>query len=134
MLDSGDRKVIAFAQKIRNMKLNWIMCVLALLVSALFGLLCFEIAKDVDSRNWISLTVSGITTFICLASAIGLEMSDKRIVNIKVNAWVFTVLVALVNIIFCCFVYNIIFYIVVVGLLVLLNVGIVYALYPKQQS
>lgn len=116
------------------MKINWIKCVLALLVSALFGLLCFEIAKDVDFRNWISLTVSGITTFICLASAIGLEMSDKRIVNIKVNAWVFTVLVALVNIIFCCFVYNIIFYIVVVGLLVLLNVGIVYALYPKQQS
>ena len=134
MPDSGDRKVIAFAQKIRNMKINWIKCVLALLVSALFGLLCFEIAKDVDFRNWISLTVSGITTFICLASAIGLEMSDKRIVNIKVNAWVFTVLVALVNIIFCCFVYNIIFYIVVVGLLVLLNVGIVYALYPKQQS
>ncbi len=116
------------------MKINWIKCTLALLVSALFGLLCFEITRDVDSRNWISFAVSGITTLICLVSAIGLDMPDKRIVNIKVNAWVFTILVAVVNVIFCCFAYNIIIYIVVVGLLVLLNVGIVYALYPKQQS
>ena len=116
------------------MKINWEKCILALLVSVLFGLLCFEITKDVDSRNWISFAVSGITTFICLVSAIGLDMSDNRIVNIKVNAWVFTILVALVNVIFSCFVYNIIIYIVVVGFLILLNVGIVYAIYPKQQS
>lgn len=114
------------------MKINWVKCILALLVSALFGLLCFEITRDADSRRWICMTISWITTFICLASATIFDTPDKKTVNIKVNAWLFTILVISANIIFSCFVYNSIVYFTVVGLLVLLNVWTTYALYRRQ--
>lgn len=116
------------------MKIYWFKCVLALLVSALLGLLCFKITKDVDSHKWISMVVSWISIFICLVSATGFDIPEKRIVNIKVAAWLFTALVVLTNLIFSCFVYEIVIYIVIVGLLVLLDVWIIYVLYPKQQS
>lgn len=113
------------------MKINWIKCTLALLVSALLGLLCFEITRSVESSRWIFMVVSWITTFVCLVLATGFEMSDKKIVNIKVNAWIFTILVISANVIFsCCFVYNSI-YLIVVGLLTLLDVWTTYALYHR---
>ncbi len=113
------------------MKINWFKCILAFLASVLVSLLCFEISR-VEPHKWVSMAVGLITSFICLASAIGFDMSDIKKVNIKVNAWIFTLLVVLTNVIFAFFVYDVIIYIVVVGLLVLLDVSITYALYHRQ--
>lgn len=115
------------------MKINVVKCIIALGVSILLGLLCYEIAKSDEFRNWISLATAAISIFICLGSAIACDYkSGSRNANIKVTAWVFTALVVIVNFIFSCFMYNITVYVVVISLLTLMNIAITYALYKPQ--
>lgn len=117
------------------MKVNVVKAIIAFGVSALLGLLCYEIAKVEESRNWISLATAAISIFICLGSAIACDYkSGYRNANMKVAAWVFTVLVVMSNFIFSCFMYNITVYVVIVSLLTLMNVAITYCLYkPKDK-
>ncbi len=113
------------------MKINWLKCIFAFVASVLVGLLCFEIS-GAEPQKWVSMAVSLITSLVCLVSAMGFDMSDIKKVNIKVNAWTFTIMVILTNVIFAFFAYDIIIYIVVVGLLVLLDVVSTYVLYHRQ--
>lgn len=117
------------------MKVNVVKSIIAFGVSALLGLLCYEIAKAEESRNWISLATAAISIFICLGSAIACDYkSGYRNANMKVAVWVFTVLVVMSNFIFSCFMYNITVYVAIVSLLTLMNVAITYSLYkPKDK-
>lgn len=117
------------------MKINVVKSIIVLGVSVLLGLLCYEIAKVEDSRNWISLVTAAISIFVCLGSAIACDYkSGYRNANMKVTAWLFTVLVVLANFIFSCFMYNIVVYVVAISLLTLMNVAITYALYKPQDN
>lgn len=115
------------------MKLNVIKALISLGVSVVLGLLCFEIAKETDNRNWIGLAITTISIFSCLLTAIGLDFPiGNKVVNLKVSAWVFTILVIIVNFIFCATEYNVIVYIVIIMLFVLLNIGITYSLSQRK--
>ena len=116
------------------MKINIIKAIVAFIISLLLGMLCYVIAKETDSRNIISLIVASITIFVCMSSAFAIEYNcGHRNVNIKVSAWIFSVLVTISNFIFACFLYNIIVYIAVTLLLTLMGIAIVALLYkPKK--
>ena len=116
------------------MKINFFKAALAFCISLLLGLLCFVIAKETDSRNYISLITASLTIFVCMSLTFAIEYNcDHRNVNIKVSAWLFSSLVTIANFIFACFLYNIIVYIAVTLLLTLMGVAIVAMLYkPKK--
>ena len=117
------------------MKINVVKAIIAFGVSALLGLLCYEIAKVDESRNWISLATAAVSIFICLGSAIACDYkSGNRNANIKVAAWVFTVLVIIANFIFSRFMYNITVYVVVISLLTLMNIAAIYALHKPYEK
>ena len=116
------------------MKINWFKGVLAFLTSLWLGLLCFNIAKETDGRNWIIFAMTALSLCLGLVAAIAIESdTDKNLANMKVNAWLFTILLFVVNLVFSFFEYNIIVYIVVVGLLLLANLGCTYALFNRKQ-
>lgn len=115
------------------MKINIIKTLIVVGLSLLLGLICYEIAKETDNRNIISAVTTFITVFMCLGAAFACDYNrGNRNANIKVTAWIFSVIVLVTNIIFACFSYNIIVYVAVVGLLSLINVAIVYLLYSGQ--
>lgn len=116
------------------MKINWFKGVVACLACLLIGLLCFTIAKETDGRNWISFAMTALSLCSGLVAAIAIESdTDKNLANMKVNAWLFTILMFVVNLVFSFFEYNIIVYIVVIGLLLLANIGCTYALFNHKQ-
>jgi hypothetical protein len=115
------------------MKFNIVKTLISFGISVVFGLLCFMIAKDTDYRNWIGLAITTISVFSCLLTAIGLDFSiGNKIVNLRVVAWLFTILIIIANFIFCAIEYNIIMYIAIIMLLVLINLGITYSLYQRK--
>ena len=115
------------------MKLNVVKTLISLGVSIVLGLLCFEIAKETDYRNWIGLAITTISIFSCLLTAIGLDFPiGNKVVNLKVSAWVCAILVTVINFIFCATEYNVIVYIVIIMLFVLLNTGITYSLSQRK--
>lgn len=117
------------------MKLNLVKSLLVFGVSALLGLLCYVIAKDVDYRNWISFASATLSIYVCLESAIACEYNcGNRNVNIKVCAWVFSIMVVIANFVFSCFMYNVLVYIAVVSILALMDVASVYALCKPQEK
>ena len=117
------------------MKLNLVKTIIVLGISAVLGLLCYVIAKDADYRNWISFAVATISAFICLGTAIACEYDcGHRNANIKVCAWIFSIIVIIANFVFSCFMYNIAVYIAIIALLSLMNIGLVYALYKPQSE
>lgn len=117
------------------MKIKGLNAIIAFGISVLLGFLCYEFVKTDEYGNWISLVVASISIFICLGSAIACDYnSGYRNVNIKVSAWVFTLLVVIANFMFCCFEYNIVVYVVVVAILTLIDIALVNALYKPQEK
>ena len=105
------------------MKFNIFKTIIAFSISLLLGLLCYVIAKDVDYRNVISLSVATLTIFACFTSAFAIDYNcGNRNVNIKVTAWILSIIVVITNFIFACFTYNIVVYIAFISLLALMNV------------
>ena len=117
------------------MKINWFKAVLACVASLLIGLLCFAIAKETDGRNWISFVMTAMSLCAALVSAIAIESedTDKILTNMKVTAWLFNMAMIVINLAFSFFEYNIILYIVVIGLLLLACVGCVYAIFNRKK-
>ena len=67
------------------MKFNIIKTIIAFSISLLLGLLCYVIAKDVDHRNIISLSIATLTISACFASAFAIDYNcGNRNINIKV--------------------------------------------------
>ena len=117
------------------MKLNPVKTLLSLGISALLGLLCCGIAQDADYRNWISFATATVSIFCCLVTAIACDYkSGYRNANIKVCAWIFTVLVTVANFVFSCFTYNILVYVALMAILTLINIGLVYTLHKPQKD
>jgi hypothetical protein len=116
------------------MKINVIKSIISFGLSILIGLLCFAIAKEEGSRNWISLAITAVTCFACLGAALGCEYNcGTRNINIKVTAWIGAVVLIIANLIFSCFEYNIFVYITITLMLTLMVVASIYGLYkPKE--
>jgi len=111
------------------MKVNVIKTIIALCISALFGIICYDIASETDYRHIISLATTLMTDFMCFLFALGIDYSHgHRNVNIKVSAWMFLLIVVIANIVFSFFLYDILIYISVVALMVLIDIALVYAL------
>ena len=60
------------------MKLNVIKALISLGVSVVLGLLCFEIAKETDYRNWIGLAITTISV-----SSKSIYLVSKAVISIK---------------------------------------------------
>lgn len=115
------------------MKINWIKTLICLGVSVSLGLLCFEVAPEVDHRNWIALAISSLSIFICLMIAVACEFPiGIKNANLKVSAWIFSVLVTMTNVIVSIFEYKVTLYLISIMLLTLINVGITYALTQRK--
>ena len=111
------------------MKINKIKILFAIAISVLLGFLCEIIAPEADSRNWVALIVAAITIFSGLAAAIGFDYSNtNRGVSIKVFAWVFTIVIALSNFLFCLSSFKIDVYIVVNLLIAVLGWLVIYGI------
>lgn len=111
------------------MKVNAIKTLLSLGVSILLGIICYDIANDVDHRNIVSLATAIVTNFVCLLFAVGIDyFHGNRNVNIKVTAWLFLLIVVIANVVFSFFLYDILIYVSAVSLFVLMDIALVYAL------
>lgn len=115
------------------MKINIERTIIAACIGALIGLLCFVIAEEKTSYKWIFFAGTAISTFICLGLATACNYNcGYRDVNMKVTAWIFSILVILLNFIFSSFSHNVILYIVTISLITIINIAIINALYkPK---
>lgn len=114
------------------MKVNVVKTVISIILSALLGLTCYYLASDAENRNWISFGVSFATVLSLLIPAIGIDYNcGQRSTNIKLVAWLFAIVVVASNIIFSCFVYPIIIYIVVSSLVAVLGFLLIYSMTPK---
>ena len=117
------------------MKIDRIKALIVILASVLLGWLCYEIADAEDNRDWISFAISFFSILLCMGSAFACNYKNRcRNVNIKVAAWIFSVLVILMNIIFSCFTYNVPIYIIVLSFMTLLNIAFVYALSQTKED
>ena len=113
-----------------NMKIDIVKTIIAFAVSALLGLLCFKVAPQTESRQWISLGVSALTMFLTFAPAIALEYSQagKRAVSAKVVGWVFFIVLFAANLIFSFTDYDVVIYIICTGLLTVIGDSIIYSI------
>lgn len=115
------------------MKINWIKALICLGISVSLGLLCFEVAPEVDHRNWIAFAISSLSIFVCLMTAVACEFPiGIKNANLKVSAWLFSILVIIVNIIISFFEYKVTLYLIAVMILTLINVGITYTLSQRE--
>lgn len=121
--------------KLVNMKINVVKTLIVLGISTLMGLLCFEIAKEDDYRNWLSFIIATISIFLCLGSATACDYNcGHRVVNIKTVAWTFSIIIIISNIVVSFFLYNIIFFVTIMLLITLINIAIVYSLYNSSKK
>lgn len=114
------------------MKISIVKSTIGFVISVLIGLLCFSIAQEMP-YNWVSLVVATITNSICLVAAIGCNYNcGARNVNIKVVAWIGTLVVIVSNLIFSCVEYNILVYITIILLITVILVSSLYGLYKPE--
>lgn len=117
------------------MKINIVKSLIALGLSLLLGLLCFAIAGDAESRNWVSLSVTTVTSALCLCAAFGCDYNcGARNANMKVLSWLGSIIVIITNFIFSCCEYNILIYLTITLLLTLILIASVYGLYKPQEE
>lgn len=115
------------------MKINWIKTLICLGVSVSLGFLCFEVAPEIEHRNWIAFAISSLSIFVCLMTAVACEFPiGIKNANLKVSAWIFSVLVIMTNVIVSFFEYKVILYLIAVMLLTLINIGITYTLSQRE--
>lgn len=115
------------------MKISFIKTIIVACIGVLFGLFCFVIADKNSYHNWISFAITAVSTFICLGSAMACNYNcGHRDVNIKVVAWIFSIIVIGLNFIFSSFAYNTIVYIAVILLVTVINIATLNALYKPE--
>ena len=115
------------------MKISFIKTIIVACIGVLFGLLCFVIADKDNYHNWVSFAMTAISTFVCLGSAMACNYNcGHRDVNIKVVAWLFSIIVILLNFIFSSFTNNSIVYIAIILLITVINIAVVNALYKPE--
>ncbi|MGN0189585.1 MAG: hypothetical protein ACI395_08735 [Candidatus Cryptobacteroides sp.] len=112
------------------MKIDTVKTIIAFAVSALLGLLCFKAAPVTESRQWISLGVSALSMFLTFAPAIAVDYSKagRRATSAKVTGWLFFIAVFAANLIFSFTDYDVVIYIICVGLLTVIGDSIIYAI------
>lgn len=116
------------------MKANVVKIILAVGLALLLSVICYVLAPDADNRNWISFGVSAATLIISLIMAMGINYNcGKRNVNIKLVAAIGVFVTLITNIAFSCFMYSILIYIAVTGILTLLFVASVIGLYKPSE-
>ena len=112
------------------MKLNIITTLVAVIIAALIGLLCYYLVPVFDNLQWISFGVATVTIALSLVMAIGIDYKcGNRNTNIKLVAWLTTIAVTTCNIVFCLFCFPVVVYVVVTALISLLGFLGVYGLY-----
>lgn len=116
------------------MKANAVKIVIAAIIAAVIGVICYYLAPEADSRKWISFGVSTLTIGLSLILAIGIDFQHgKRDMNIKLMAWLSLVPVTICNIVFSCFNYPILIYAAVTVLLSVLGLLSVHSLAKKNE-
>lgn len=114
------------------MRVDFVKTIIILAISIALGFLCYAIADASESRNWICLTVSAASLFLCLTSAFAIDYKrGARNVNIKVTASTMSFIVLIVNFVFAFFAFRPVVYIAIIALLALLNLALVYGLAKK---
>lgn len=112
------------------MKIDTIKLIIALAICGLLGYLCYTIAPETDSRNWISLIVTALSLFFCVGPAIAVKVvsvGDKT-VSTKLVGWIFFFILLLVNFLFSRNEYRISTYIIVVVISALVAILIMYSI------
>lgn len=110
------------------MKLNVIKVLFAIAIGALLGYICKIIATD--KNQWYSLAVASISIIGALIAAFASypNVSGPRQGNTKLTAWIMAAVIVVANLIFAFCDYNSDTYIVVLGLLLVIDLFIVYIL------
>ena len=106
--------------------------IIATVLSALLGAVCYLIAPDSDNRQWFSLGVGFATILMTFIPAIALDFSKgRRSLSIKVVAWVGLAAVVSSNMIFSALEYKIETYVIITALIAFVSDALVYALYKS---
>ena len=116
------------------MKISFIKTIISACIGISLGLLCFVIADEVGIDNiWLPFVVTTISTFICLGSVMACNYnSGHRNSNIKVVAWLFSIVVILLNFIFSSFMNNPIVYIAIIILITSIDIAVISTLYKPE--
>lgn len=114
------------------MKINVVKFIIAILLAFLLSIICYVLAPTENYRNWISLAISAFTMLLLLIPALGLDYSyGYRTANIRLLATLGAIVVYIANIAFSCFMYSILMYVAILGIISLLFVALIYGLIPK---
>lgn len=117
------------------MKINPVKFIIAIIIAALVGVICYSFASELDNRQWISLATTTVTLSLSLIMAIGVEYNcGPRNTNISLVAWIMVVAVAICNIVFNCFIYPIFIYVATTLLLSVVVFLSVYSLVSSQKQ
>ena len=117
------------------MKANFVKIIIAILISLLVSIINYYVAPVEEYRNWISLGVSFLTIASLLICAIGIDYhSGQRTVNIKIVSILGVLFAIIGNVVFSNFMYPIIIYVAVMGIVSLLFILLIYSLIPKKDE
>lgn len=111
------------------MKARPILILLSIVLSIVIGLISYEIAPDIENRQWISLGVTSATTAVALIMTMGFDYQrGNRNVNIVVTGTLVTLAVVACNFAFGFFVYPIVLYIAITLLIEVIGLMLIYLL------
>lgn len=114
------------------MKINIIKSIFAIVIGALVGYICKIIATDVN--QWCSFAVGALTTIGGLIAAFAdySNVSSQRSANTKGLAWIFAIIIVVLNLIFAFTPYNHEVYIVILVLMLVVDWFAVYILAKRK--
>lgn len=117
-------------------KIKPVRFIMAIAIALLFGVICYYIAPQEDYRQWISFATTTVTMAMTLISAIGINYQiGSRKTNVLTVAWLFSILVLIINISFSFFHYPILLYVAITLLIALIGVLLCFSLsHPTQNN
>lgn len=109
------------------MKIKLIPFLIVLGISALIGYAFFA-GNSGETYNWLQFLVSGLSFLIILEGGLGFKYAEQGGVNIVLASLIFGIVDVVVNLIFTFAPFKVAPYIIISGILVLLDIGTVYGL------
>lgn len=104
------------------MKFNLVNSVIAYFIAVLIALAFTQMPDAFAQKIWLA-SGAGIGSLVCLAFGIGIKYSNPRIAtNIRILSFLFLTLILIANIIFGFFIFKAVWFLIVMGLLILVYI------------
>ena len=111
------------------MKIDTVKTLLAVALAVVLSLICYKMAMEEGSRNWIAFTITFVSTLALLIPAMGIDWSgfSGRGITIKVYAWVVLVIQYATDFVFSLCDFDTVWFLIIVLLELILSAYIIYS-------